>query len=101
MSPPDEEPGMDFSLAPEQEEFRKVVHEFAQTVVAPKAEAMDRAERLDPDVLDQMAGMGLFGLPFAIGLPVNRDDLGMMREQINQGHGARGIRKDRVPLLKR
>ena len=55
---------MDFSLAPEQEEFRKVVHEFAQTVVAPRAEAMDRAERLDPDVLDQMAGMGLFGLPF-------------------------------------
>jgi short/branched chain acyl-CoA dehydrogenase len=55
---------MDFALAPEQEEFRKVVHEFAQTVVAPKAEAMDRAEELDGEVLDQMAGMGLFGLPF-------------------------------------
>jgi short-chain 2-methylacyl-CoA dehydrogenase len=55
---------MDFTLAPEQEEFRKVVHEFAQTVVAPKAEAMDRAEELDEEVLDQMAGMGLFGLPF-------------------------------------
>jgi short/branched chain acyl-CoA dehydrogenase len=25
---------------------------------------MDRAEELDPEVLDQMAGMGLFGLPF-------------------------------------
>ncbi|HEX6678834.1 MAG TPA: acyl-CoA dehydrogenase family protein [Actinomycetes bacterium] len=55
---------MDFTLTPEQEEFRKIVHEFAQTVVAPKAEAMDRAEELDEDVLDQMAGMGLFGLPF-------------------------------------
>jgi alkylation response protein AidB-like acyl-CoA dehydrogenase len=55
---------MDFTLAPEQEEFRKVVQEFAQTVVAPKAEAMDRAEELDEEVLDQMAGMGLFGLPF-------------------------------------
>jgi short-chain 2-methylacyl-CoA dehydrogenase len=55
---------MDFALAPEQEEFRKVVHEFAQTVVAPKAEAMDRAEELDGEVLDQMAGVGLFGLPF-------------------------------------
>ncbi len=55
---------MDFTLTPEQEEFRKIVHEFAQTVVAPKAEAMDRAEELDEEVLDQMAGMGLFGLPF-------------------------------------
>jgi short-chain 2-methylacyl-CoA dehydrogenase len=63
-SPHCEEFSMEFALAPEQEEFRKVVHEFAQTVVAPRAEAMDRAEQLDPDVLDQMAGMGLFGLPF-------------------------------------
>jgi short-chain 2-methylacyl-CoA dehydrogenase len=63
-SPHYEESSMEFALAPEQEEFRKVVHEFAQTVVAPRAEAMDRAEQLDPDVLDQMAGMGLFGLPF-------------------------------------
>jgi alkylation response protein AidB-like acyl-CoA dehydrogenase len=55
---------MDFTLTSEQEEFRKIVHEFAQTVVAPKAEAMDRAEELDEEVLDQMAGMGLFGLPF-------------------------------------
>src|SRR5437867_13107247 len=63
-SPPHQGARMDFALAPEQEEFRKVVHEFAQTVVAPKAEAMDRAEELDGEVLDQMAGMGLFGLPF-------------------------------------
>ena len=32
--------------------------------MAPRAEAMDRAGALDPVVLDQMAGMGLFGLPF-------------------------------------
>jgi short-chain 2-methylacyl-CoA dehydrogenase len=55
---------MDFELTPEQEEFRKIVRAFAEEVVAPRAEAMDRAEELDPDVLDQMAGMGLFGLPF-------------------------------------
>ena len=55
---------MDFELSPEQEEFRKIVRAFAEEVVAPRAEAMDRAEELDPDVLDQMAGMGLFGLPF-------------------------------------
>ena len=55
---------MDLELSPEQEEFRKIVRAFAEEVVAPRAEAMDRAERLDPVVLDQMAGMGLFGLPF-------------------------------------
>src|ERR671924_100402 len=55
---------MDFELTPEQEEFRKIVRAFAEEVVAPRAEAMDRAEELDPEVLDQMAGMGLFGLPF-------------------------------------
>jgi len=55
---------MDFELTPEQEEFRKIVRAFAEEVVAPRAEAMDRAAALDPVVLDQMAGMGLFGLPF-------------------------------------
>jgi short-chain 2-methylacyl-CoA dehydrogenase len=55
---------MEFSLTAEQEEFRKIVRAFAEEVVAPRAEAMDRAERLDDAVLDQMAGMGLFGLPF-------------------------------------
>jgi alkylation response protein AidB-like acyl-CoA dehydrogenase len=55
---------MDVELAPEQEEFRKIVRAFAEEVVAPRAEAMDRAEELDPAVLDQMAAMGLFGLPF-------------------------------------
>jgi short-chain 2-methylacyl-CoA dehydrogenase len=55
---------MDFELTPEQEEFRKIVRAFAEEVVAPRAEAMDRAGELDPEVLDQMAGIGLFGLPF-------------------------------------
>jgi short-chain 2-methylacyl-CoA dehydrogenase len=55
---------MDVELSPEQEEFRKIVRQFAEEVVAPRAEAMDRAEQLDPDVLDQMAELGLFGLPF-------------------------------------
>jgi short-chain 2-methylacyl-CoA dehydrogenase len=55
---------MDFALEPEQEEFRKIVRAFAEEVVAPKAEEMDRTELLDEGVLGQMAGMGLFGLPF-------------------------------------
>lgn len=55
---------MDFDLSPEQEEFRKAVRRFAEDVVAPRAEEMDRAEELPMDVVEQMAELGLFGLPF-------------------------------------
>src|SRR5437867_7606367 len=55
---------MDFDLTPEQEEFRKAVREFAEEVVAPRAEEMDRSEELPLDIVKQMGEMGLFGLPF-------------------------------------
>src|ERR671930_744243 len=55
---------MNPTLEPEQQEFRKIVRAFAEEVVAPRAEAMDRAEELDEEILDQMASIGLFGLPF-------------------------------------
>jgi short-chain 2-methylacyl-CoA dehydrogenase len=55
---------VDFDLAPEQGEFRKAVRAFAEEVVAPRAEEMDRAEELPMDIVKQMAELGLFGLPF-------------------------------------
>src|SRR5438067_5682579 len=55
---------MDFDLSPEQEEFRKAVREFAEEVVAPRAEEMDRDQKLPIDIVKQMGEMGLFGLPF-------------------------------------
>jgi short/branched chain acyl-CoA dehydrogenase len=55
---------MDFDLTPEQEQFRKAVREFAEEVVAPRAEEMDRTEELPMDIVKQMGEMGLFGLPF-------------------------------------
>ena len=55
---------MDFDLSPEQEEFRKAVRRFAEDVIAPRAEEMDRAGELPMDVVEQMAEMGLFGIPF-------------------------------------
>jgi short-chain 2-methylacyl-CoA dehydrogenase len=55
---------VDFDLSPEQEEFRKAVRRFAEDVIAPRAEEMDRAEELPMDVVEQMAELGLFGLPF-------------------------------------
>jgi alkylation response protein AidB-like acyl-CoA dehydrogenase len=55
---------VDFDLTPEQEEFRKSVRAFAEDVIAPRAEEMDRNEELPMDIVKQMGELGLFGLPF-------------------------------------
>jgi alkylation response protein AidB-like acyl-CoA dehydrogenase len=55
---------MDFDLSPEQQEFRAAVREFAQDVIAPRAEEMDRLEEFPVDIVKQMGELGLFGLPF-------------------------------------
>jgi short/branched chain acyl-CoA dehydrogenase len=55
---------VDFDLTPEQEEFRRAVRAFAEDVVRPRCEQMDREEKLPLDIVRQMAGLGLFGLPF-------------------------------------
>jgi len=55
---------MDFDLTAEQREFRRTVREFAEEVIAPRAEEMDRLEELPLDIVKQMADLGLFGLPF-------------------------------------
>ncbi len=56
---------MDFDFTEEQEDFRKAVREFAEEVVAPRAEEMDRQQELPLDIVKQMGELGLFGLPFS------------------------------------
>jgi len=55
---------MDFDFTSEQEQFRKAVREFAEEVVRPRCEEMDRAEELPLDIVKQMGDLGFFGLPF-------------------------------------
>ncbi len=55
---------MDFDLSPEQEAFRRVVRDFAEAVVRPRAEEMDERAELPMDIVKQMGELGLFGLPF-------------------------------------
>jgi short/branched chain acyl-CoA dehydrogenase len=55
---------MDFDLTEEQEEFRRAVRAFADEVIAPRAEEMDRKEELPMDIVKQMGELGLFGVPF-------------------------------------
>src|SRR5438132_10151693 len=51
-------------LTPEQEDFRKVVRDFAEREIAPHAEAWDRDHTFPVDVVLAMGELGLFGLPF-------------------------------------
>jgi short-chain 2-methylacyl-CoA dehydrogenase len=55
---------MDLELTAEQEQFRKVVREFAEAEIAPHAEEWDRDHTFPLDVVRRMGEMGLFGLPF-------------------------------------
>ena len=55
---------MDFDLTDEQEAFRKVVRNFAETEIGPHAEAWDRDHTFPVDVVLAMGELGLFGLPF-------------------------------------
>jgi short/branched chain acyl-CoA dehydrogenase len=55
---------MDFDFTDEQREFRAAVRAFADEVVRPRAEEMDRTGEFPLDIVKQMGEMGLFGLPF-------------------------------------
>src|SRR3989454_9749788 len=55
---------MDFDLTPEQEAFRNVVRDFADSEIAPHADAWDRDHVFPVDTVLAMGRLGLFGLPF-------------------------------------
>ena len=55
---------MDFALSDEHEAFRRVVRDFAEAEIAPRAEEWDRAHTFPLDVVRKMGELGLFGLPF-------------------------------------
>ncbi|HEY8339072.1 MAG TPA: acyl-CoA dehydrogenase family protein [Egibacteraceae bacterium] len=55
---------LSFELAPEQQELRDVVRQFARDKIAPRAEAFNAARELPLDLVREMGQMGLFGLPF-------------------------------------
>ncbi|MBW3663081.1 MAG: acyl-CoA dehydrogenase family protein [Actinobacteria bacterium] len=55
---------LSFALAPEQDEFRKVVRAFADDVIAPAADEFNAAERFPVQIVRQMGAMGLFGIPY-------------------------------------
>ncbi len=55
---------MDFELSDEAGAYRKVVRDFAESEIAPHAEAWDRDHLFPVDTVRAMGELGLFGLPF-------------------------------------
>ncbi|MBO1624066.1 acyl-CoA dehydrogenase AcdA [Bacillus arachidis] len=55
---------MHFKLSEEHEMIRKMVREFARNEVAPTAAERDEEERFDRALFDQMAELGLTGIPW-------------------------------------
>lgn len=55
---------MNFQLTEEQEMLRKMIRDFAETQVAPSAAERDEEERFDRAIFEQMAELGLTGIPW-------------------------------------
>ncbi|WAA12204.1 acyl-CoA dehydrogenase [Fervidibacillus halotolerans] len=55
---------MQFQLSEEHEMIRKMVRDFANNEVAPTAAIRDEEERFDRALFDQMAELGLTGIPW-------------------------------------
>ncbi|MGV9315277.1 acyl-CoA dehydrogenase family protein [Streptomyces sp. NPDC003691] len=55
---------LDHRLAPEHEELRRTVEEFAHEVIAPKIGDLYERHEFPYEIVREMGRMGLFGLPF-------------------------------------
>ena len=51
-------------LSEEHEALRQAVREFAENEIRPRATAIDREEKIPPEILQQMARLGYLGIPF-------------------------------------
>ncbi|SFJ97827.1 butyryl-CoA dehydrogenase [Halobacillus dabanensis] len=55
---------MNFDLTKEQEMTRKMVRDFAEDVIGPRAVDIDIHSEFPKDIFDQMGKLGLLGIPF-------------------------------------
>jgi alkylation response protein AidB-like acyl-CoA dehydrogenase len=55
---------MDFDLREEHRMIREMTREFAEKAIKPRAEEMDRTGEYPSDIIAQMGGLGMMGIPF-------------------------------------
>jgi alkylation response protein AidB-like acyl-CoA dehydrogenase len=56
---------MDFTLSPQHVALRRMIREFCEQELAPRARQVDRTGQQDRDFLRWMGELGFFGIPFA------------------------------------
>ncbi|MBW2032324.1 MAG: acyl-CoA dehydrogenase family protein [Deltaproteobacteria bacterium] len=55
---------MDFDLTEEHQMIRDMCRDFAREVIAPRSEEMEKTGEYPYDIMDQMAELGMMGIPF-------------------------------------
>ena len=55
---------MDFQMTEEHKMIRKMVRDFAEKEIAPRAEEIDATDEFPADIFKRMGELGIFGLPF-------------------------------------
>ena len=55
---------MNFQLTEEQRMLRRMVREFAEREISPRAEEIDKTDKFPWDIFHRMGELGLYGLPF-------------------------------------
>jgi len=84
---------MDFSPTQEQRQIREMVAEFVDEEVVPRAAEIDETDEFPGDLLDQMAELGLMGMPIDEeygGAGLDYHAYAMALEELSRGSGGLG-----------
>ena len=84
---------MDFSLSAEQRQIEEMVTEFVDEEIKPRAAEIDHEDEFPHDLVDEMADLGLMGMPFpeeygGAGLDYHSYAIGLA--EISRGSGGLG-----------
>ena len=88
---------MDFALSEEQVMIRDMCRGFADDVIAPRAEEMDKTGAYPYDIMARMGELGMMGIPFAEEYGGGGGDwvsMGLCIEEIARGDAGLGIMLD-------
>jgi len=84
---------MDFSLTTEQRQIKEMVAEFADEEIRPRAKEIDKTDEFPWDLVDEMAQLGLMGMPIPEeygGAGLDYHSYAMALEEISRGSGGLG-----------
>jgi alkylation response protein AidB-like acyl-CoA dehydrogenase len=84
---------MDFTPTAEQRQIREMVAEFVDEEVVPRAADIDKSDEFPRDILNEMADLGLLGMPITEaydGAGLDYHSYVMALEEISRGSGGLG-----------